>query len=139
MGSSRNSISFTAPATGTAPWLGLGSGIPDVSRKTSREPGSDERDTFLLSGAEDLVPIAETTRECAIAHERKGSLLASNITGMRILITGSSQQRWLDQRVRDAAQHPERSGGRANRSIEIRFSIGSSPKPKTLWEYHRYD
>src|SRR2546428_1456909 len=48
--------------------LGWGLSIPGVSRKTSRgipryrdERGLlSERDTFLLSGAEDLVPVAET-------------------------------------------------------------------------------
>jgi Salmonella virulence plasmid 65kDa B protein len=43
--------------------LGWSLSIPGVSRKTSRgiPRYADERDTFLLSGAEDLVPIAETT------------------------------------------------------------------------------
>ncbi|HEY5742207.1 MAG TPA: SpvB/TcaC N-terminal domain-containing protein, partial [Terrimicrobiaceae bacterium] len=43
--------------------LGWGLSIPGVSRKTSRgiPRYTDDRDTFLLSGAEDLVPIAETT------------------------------------------------------------------------------
>ena len=43
--------------------LGWGLSIPGVSRKTSRGIPQyvDERDTFLLSGAEDLVPVAETT------------------------------------------------------------------------------
>jgi hypothetical protein len=42
--------------------LGWGLSIPSVSRKTSRgiPQYTDERDTFLLSGAEDLVPITET-------------------------------------------------------------------------------
>jgi hypothetical protein len=48
--------------------LGWGLSIPGVSRKTSRgiprygdERGTlSNRDTFLLSGAEDLVPVAET-------------------------------------------------------------------------------
>lgn len=42
---------------------GWGLSIPGVSRKTSSGIPRyvDERDTFLLSGAEDLVPIAETT------------------------------------------------------------------------------
>jgi Salmonella virulence plasmid 65kDa B protein len=37
--------------------------IPGVRRKTSRGSPryTDDRDTFLLSGAEDLVPFAETT------------------------------------------------------------------------------
>jgi RHS repeat-associated protein len=41
--------------------LGWSLGIPGVSRKTSRGIPRyvDERDTFLLSGAEDLVPVAE--------------------------------------------------------------------------------
>jgi len=41
--------------------LGWGLSIPGVSRKTSRgiPRYEDERDTFLLSGAEDLVPVAE--------------------------------------------------------------------------------
>src|SRR5512145_3446160 len=42
--------------------LGWGLNVPGVSRKTSRGIPRyvDERDTFLLSGAEDLVPVAET-------------------------------------------------------------------------------
>src|SRR6186713_2649876 len=51
--------------------LGWSLSIPGVSRKTSRgipryadEQGPlSERDTFLLSGAEDLVPVAETAGE----------------------------------------------------------------------------
>jgi hypothetical protein len=41
--------------------LGWGLSIPGVTRKTSRgiPRYQDERDTFLLSGAEDLVPVAE--------------------------------------------------------------------------------
>src|SRR3989440_2815887 len=54
---------------GNGPYgLGWSLSIPGVSRKTSRgipryrnERGPlSERDTFLLSGAEDLVPVAET-------------------------------------------------------------------------------
>lgn len=43
--------------------LGWSLGIPGVSRKTSRGIPCyvDGRDTFLLSGAEDLVPVTETT------------------------------------------------------------------------------
>ena len=42
--------------------LGWSLTIPGVSRKTSKgiPRYADERDTFLLSGAEDLVPVAET-------------------------------------------------------------------------------
>jgi hypothetical protein len=42
--------------------LGWSLSIPGVSRKTSRGIPRylDERDTFLLSGAEDLVPVEET-------------------------------------------------------------------------------
>src|SRR6266576_5499986 len=42
--------------------LGWNLSIPGVTRKTSRgiPRYADERDTFLLSGAEDLVPVAET-------------------------------------------------------------------------------
>ena len=41
--------------------LGWGLSLPGVSRKTSRgiPQYADDRDTFLLSGAEDLVPVAE--------------------------------------------------------------------------------
>src|SRR5215213_3664544 len=48
--------------TGTGPFgLGWSLSIPGVSRKTSRgiPRYADERDTFLLSGAEDLVPVVE--------------------------------------------------------------------------------
>lgn len=47
---------------GNSPFgLGWGLSIPGVTRKTSRgiPRYEDERDTFLLSGAEDLVPVAE--------------------------------------------------------------------------------
>ncbi|CAN5788944.1 SpvB/TcaC N-terminal domain-containing protein [soil metagenome] len=47
---------------GNSPFgLGWGLSIPGVSRKTSRgiPQYADDRDTFLLSGAEDLVPVAE--------------------------------------------------------------------------------
>jgi Salmonella virulence plasmid 65kDa B protein len=42
--------------------LGWGLSIPCVSRKTSNDIPryQDDRDTFLLSGAEDLVPVSET-------------------------------------------------------------------------------
>jgi hypothetical protein len=42
--------------------LGWSLSIPGVTRKTSKgiPRYRDERDTFLLSGAEDLVPVAET-------------------------------------------------------------------------------
>jgi virulence plasmid B protein len=49
--------------SGNGPFgLGWSLGIPGVSRKTSRGIPLyvDERDTFLLSGAEDLVPVVRT-------------------------------------------------------------------------------
>jgi hypothetical protein len=50
--------------------MGWALGIPRVSRKTSRgiPVYSDGQDVFILSGAEDLVPVASTTSTSSVAE-----------------------------------------------------------------------
>jgi hypothetical protein len=78
--------------------LGLSLSIPGVSRKTSRgiprygdERGPlTERDTFLLSGAEDFVPVAETTGGTRYRPRTEG--LFARIEHHREVKSGSARE-----------------------------------------------
>ena len=88
---------------GNGPYgLGWSLTIPGVSRKTSKgipryrndASARQEGDTFILSGAEDLIPVAETDGITALpAAERKGSSPGSNTMQPRRPIIGRSAAR----------------------------------------------
>jgi virulence plasmid B protein len=76
--------------------LGWGLSIPGVSRKTSRgiPRYADDRDTFLLSGAEDLVPVAE--REGVIGYRPRTEGLFARIEHRRDVQTDHWEVRSKD-------------------------------------------
>lgn len=58
----RLSVDYSSGSGNGVFGIGFGLSIPNIARKTSKGiPTYTEKDTFILSGTEDLVPIAETT------------------------------------------------------------------------------
>ena len=96
---------------GNGPYgLGWSLTIPGVSRKTSKgipryrnDPGArQEGDTFILSGAEDLIPVSETGGITTTDRERKDSRQDRTPCDPRDRSLGGPQQGRPGQCVRNA-------------------------------------
>jgi hypothetical protein len=115
--------------------LGWSLSIPGVSRKTSREIPrlDDDHDTFLLSDAEDLVPVAETTGTTRYRPRTEG--LFARIEHRRDADTDHWEVRSKDGLVsvygtlRSIQNDPAVIANPENR---IQSSIVSSPRPGIL-------
>ena len=70
-------LNYNSGSGNSAFGLGWGVGIPSISRKTEKQlpkyRDNEESDIFLLTGAEDLVPVLETEgQERWIGNRREG-------------------------------------------------------------------
>ena len=72
--------------------LGWSLSLPGISRKTSKGVPhyDDATDVFILSGAEDLVPVGQTDGITHIAREQKACSPAFCTTAIRTTTTGRS-------------------------------------------------
>ena len=123
---------------GNGPYgLGWSLTIPGVSRKTSKgipryrnDAGSrHEGDTFILSGAEDLIPVAETAGITRYRPRTEGlfARIEHHATPEPIIGRSAARTAWSACTERRSACLTTQPSSPIRR-IEPRFSVGNSPK-----------